>query len=197
MIKDKDVKFVDLRFTDPRGKMQHLTMDVSQMGEEAWEKVMFDGSSIAGWKAINEFDMVLLPDATSIHMDPFYAQTTMAVFCDIADPGTGEGYNRDPRSIANRTEKYLKSIKIGDTVFVGRKLNSSSSTMSSGPPHLTRLVLKLTAWNCPKTPTATMKPATWATDAHQGWLLPHEPDGHCTGHARRNALGHGGDGPDR
>jgi len=120
MIKDKDVKYVDLRFTDPRGKMQHLTMDISQMGADAWkEGLMFDGSSIAGWKAINESDMILMPDAASVHLDPFYAQTTMAVFCDIADPGTGEGYNRDPRSIAKRTEEYLKSIKVGDTVYVG------------------------------------------------------------------------------
>ena len=120
MIKDKDVKFVDLRFTDPRGKMQHLTMDVSQMGADAWkEGLMFDGSSIAGWKAINESDMILMPDASSVHLDPFYAQTTMAVFCDIVDPGTMEGYNRDPRSIAKRTEEYLKSIKVGDTVNVG------------------------------------------------------------------------------
>ena len=120
MIKDKDVKYVDLRFTDPRGKMQHLTMDVSQMGADAWEEgLMFDGSSISGWKAINESDMILRPDASSVHLDPFYAQTTMAVFCDIADPGTGEGYNRDPRSIAKRTEAYLNSTKIGDTVYVG------------------------------------------------------------------------------
>ncbi len=120
MIKDKDVKFVDLRFTDPRGKMQHLTMDISQMGADAWEEgLMFDGSSISGWKAINESDMILKPDASSVHIDPFYAQSTMAVFCDIADPGTGEGYNRDPRSIAKRTEAYLKSTKLGDTVFVG------------------------------------------------------------------------------
>ena len=78
MIKEKDVKYVDLRFTDPRGKMQHLTMDISQMHEDAWaEGLMFDGSSIAGWKAINESDMVLMPDPTSVHMDPFYAQTTM------------------------------------------------------------------------------------------------------------------------
>ena len=120
MIKDKDVKYVDLRFTDPRGKMQHLTMDVSQMHEDAWiEGLMFDGSSIAGWKAINESDMILMPDATSVHMDPFYAQTTMAVFCDIIDPGTGQGYDRDPRGIAKRLEAYLKSTKLGDTIFVG------------------------------------------------------------------------------
>ena len=80
---------------------------------------MFDGSSIAGWKAINESDMILMPDATSIHMDPFYAQTTMAVFCDIIDPGTGQGYDRDPRGIAKRLESYLKSTKLGDTIFVG------------------------------------------------------------------------------
>ena len=78
MMKDKEVKYVDLRFTDPRGKLQHVTFDVSQITEEAFaEGLMFDGSSIAGWKAINESDMVLMPDATSAHMDPFYAQTTM------------------------------------------------------------------------------------------------------------------------
>ncbi len=120
MIKDKDVKYVDLRFTDPRGKMQHLTMDVSQMHEDAWaEGLMFDGSSIAGWKAINESDMVLMPDPASAHMDPFYAQTTMAVFCDILEPSTGEGYSRDPRMIAKRAEAYLKQTKHGDTIFVG------------------------------------------------------------------------------
>ena len=101
MMKEKDVKYVDLRFTDPRGKMQHLTMDVSQMHEDAWaEGLMFDGSSIAGWKAINESDMVLMPDPSSAHLDPFYAQTTLAVFCDILEPGTSEGYSRDPRMIS-------------------------------------------------------------------------------------------------
>jgi glutamine synthetase len=91
--------------------MQHLTMDVSQMGEDAWaDGLMFDGSSIAGWKAINESDMVLMPDASTVHMDPFYAQTTMAVFCDILEPSTGEGYARDPRMIAKRAEAYMKQV---------------------------------------------------------------------------------------
>ena len=82
LFKTKDVKFVDLRFTDPRGKLQHVTMDVSLMTEEAFtEGLMFDASSIAGWKAINESDMTLLPDQTSVHMDPFYAQATAAIFC--------------------------------------------------------------------------------------------------------------------
>src|SRR5215211_2604904 len=120
LIKEKDVKYVDLRFTDPRGKMQHVTMDVSQMGEDAFaDGLMFDGSSIAGWKAINESDMVLMPDPASAHMDPFYAQTTLAIFCDILEPTTGEAYNRDPRMIAKRAEALVKQAKIGDTVFVG------------------------------------------------------------------------------
>jgi glutamine synthetase len=120
MMKEKEVKFVDLRFTDPRGKMQHVTFDVSLINEEAFaEGLMFDGSSIAGWKVINESDMVLMPDPSSAHMDPFYAQATMVIFCDILEPTTGEGYNRDPRMIAKRAEAYLKQTKTGDTVFVG------------------------------------------------------------------------------
>jgi glutamine synthetase len=120
LFKTKDVKFVDLRFTDPRGKLQHVTMDVSLMTEEAFtEGLMFDASSIAGWKAINESDMTLLPDQTSVHMDPFYAQATAAIFCDILEPTTGEGYPRDPRMVAKHAEAYLKQTKVGDTVFVG------------------------------------------------------------------------------
>ena len=97
-IKDDDVKFVDLRFTDPRGKMQHVTMDASVVDEDMFaDGVMFDGSSIAGWKAINESDMTLMPDASTATVDPFFAQSTMAVVCDILDPISGESYNRDPR----------------------------------------------------------------------------------------------------
>ncbi len=120
MLKDKDVKYVDLRFTDPRGKMQHLTMDVSLIDEDAFaDGIMFDGSSIAGWKAINESDMTLMPDPDSVHMDPFYAQTTAVIFCDILDPGTGEAYDRDPRMTAKKAEAYVKQTKLGDSVFVG------------------------------------------------------------------------------
>ena len=119
-IKDKDVKFVDLRFTDPRGKMQHVTMDVSIIDEEIFaDGTMFDGSSIAGWKAINESDMLLMPDPETAHIDPFFAQTTMALFCDILEPSTGEGYNRDPRSTAKRAEAYVKSGGFGDTITMG------------------------------------------------------------------------------
>ncbi|MCF6321683.1 MAG: type I glutamate--ammonia ligase [Rhizobiaceae bacterium] len=119
-IKDEDIKFVDLRFTDPRGKMQHLTMDVSEVNEEMFaDGVMFDGSSVAGWKAINESDMNLMLDPGSAHVDPFFADSTMAIFCDILDPSTGEPYERDPRGTARKAEAYLQSTGIGDTVNVG------------------------------------------------------------------------------
>ncbi len=119
-IKDDDVKFVDLRFTDPRGKLQHLTMDVSCVDEDMFtDGVMFDGSSIGGWKAINESDMVLMPDPETAHMDPFFAQSTMVVVCDILDPISGESYNRDPRGTAKKAEAYLKASGIGDTAFFG------------------------------------------------------------------------------
>lgn len=119
-IKDNDVRFVDLRFTDPKGKMHHVTMDISQVDEDMFaDGVMFDGSSIIGWKAINESDMVLMPDPETAHMDPFFAQPTMVIMCDVLDPVTGEAYNRDPRSIAKKAEAYLKSLGIGDTIYVG------------------------------------------------------------------------------
>ncbi|GBE44629.1 glutamine synthetase 1 [bacterium BMS3Bbin10] len=119
-IKDEDVKFVDLRFTDPRGKMQHLTMDVSTMDEAAFaDGIMFDGSSIAGWKDISQSDMALMPDPGSGTLDPFFAQTTLAVFCDIIEPTTGELYERDPRSVARKAEAYMQQTGIGDTVYFG------------------------------------------------------------------------------
>ncbi len=119
-LSDKDVKFVDLRFTDPRGKMQHVTMDVSMIDEDIFaDGTMFDGSSIAGWKAINESDMLLMPDPETAHIDPFFAQTTMALFCDILEPATGEAYNRDPRTTAKKAEAYVKSSGIGDTITMG------------------------------------------------------------------------------
>ena len=119
-IKDNDVKFVDLRFTDPKGKLQHVTMDVVAVDEDMFaDGVMFDGSSIGGWKAINESDMVLMPDPETAHMDPFFAQSTMVVMCDILDPISGESYNRDPRGTAKRAEAYLRSEGFGDTVYVG------------------------------------------------------------------------------
>jgi glutamine synthetase len=119
-IADNEVEWVDLRFTDPKGKWQHLTMCAGVMGEdELTDGLMFDGSSIEGWKAINESDMILKPDLDAVYMDPFSATPMMIICCDIVEPSTGELYNRDPRSTAKRAEAYLKSTGIGDTVYVG------------------------------------------------------------------------------
>ena len=119
-IKDKDVKFVDLRFTDPRGKWQHVTFDLSLVDEEMLtEGTMFDGSSIAGWKAINESDMTLVPDCETAVIDPFFAQTTLSLTCDVMEPTTGQPYQRCPRSIAKAAEKYLASSGVGDTAYFG------------------------------------------------------------------------------
>ena len=119
-IKENDIPYVDLRFTDPRGKWQHLTMCSDFIDDDAFvDGIMFDGSSIAGWKAINESDMSLIPDATTAVMDPFAAQPMMILFCDIMEPSTGQPYGRDPRSVAKKAKAYLGSTGIGDTVFIG------------------------------------------------------------------------------
>ena len=119
-IKEKDVKYVDVRFTDMRGKMQHVTFDIDLVDDEfLTDGTMFDGSSIAGWKAINESDMKLRPDLTTAYIDPFYQQTTMFLFCDVVNPDTNTPYNRDPRSIAKAALNYVKSSGVGDTVYFG------------------------------------------------------------------------------
>jgi glutamine synthetase len=119
-IKEKEVKYVDFRFTDPRGKLQHVTFDLSLIDEECLaDGQMFDGSSIAGWKAINESDMKLRPDLSTAYVDPFYQQTTMFLFCDVLNPDTNQPYNRDPRGIAKKAEAYVKSSGVGDTVYFG------------------------------------------------------------------------------
>ncbi len=120
MIKDNDVKFVDLRFTDPRGKEQHVTVPAHVVDEDMFsEGKMFDGSSIAGWKGIDESDMILMPDLDSAVMDPFFDETTLILRCDILEPSTMQGYERDPRSVARRAEEYLKSTGIGDVAYFG------------------------------------------------------------------------------
>jgi glutamine synthetase len=120
LIKEHDAKYVDFRFTDPRGKWQHLAQHINTVNEESLtEGIMFDGSSIAGWKAINESDMILLPDCATAIMDPFAAQPSVIVFCDVLEPLTGQNYSRDPRSVAKNAEAYLKSTGIADTMFVG------------------------------------------------------------------------------
>ncbi len=120
MLKDNDVKFVDFRFTDTRGKEQHVSVPAHTIDADLFkEGKMFDGSSIAGWKGINESDMILMPDPDSAVMDPFFDEPTLILRCDILEPATGQGYERDPRSVAKRAEEYLKSSGIADTAFFG------------------------------------------------------------------------------
>jgi len=120
LIEEHDVNYVDLRFTDPRGKWQHLAQAKSTIDEAAFEDgIMFDGSSIAGWKEIHESDMTLMPDPATAVLDPFSAQPSLILFCDVVEPATGEGYLRDPRSTARRAEAYLKYTGIGDTAYFG------------------------------------------------------------------------------
>ncbi|TAD87932.1 MAG: type I glutamate--ammonia ligase [Alphaproteobacteria bacterium] len=120
LLKENDVKYVDFRFTDPRGKWQHTAQHICTVDEDMLnEGIMFDGSSIAGWKAINESDMILKPDLSTFVMDPFSAQPQAILFCDVLEPSTGQPYSRDPRSIAKRAEAYMKEAGIGDTAVFG------------------------------------------------------------------------------
>ena len=119
-LKDDEINFVDLRFTDPRGKWQHLTMTTEFIDENSFaDGIMFDGSSIAGWKPIHDSDMSLVPDPTTAVMDPFAAQPAMILICYCMEPTTGQLYVRDPRSVAKKAEAYLDSTGIGDTAYFG------------------------------------------------------------------------------
>ncbi|MGC9420957.1 MULTISPECIES: glutamate--ammonia ligase [Vibrio] len=120
LIQENEVKFVDLRFTDTKGKEQHISIPAHQIDADFFEEgKMFDGSSVAGWKGINESDMVMMPDASSAVLDPFTDDATVNIRCDILEPATMQGYDRDPRSIAKRAEDYMRSTGIADTVLVG------------------------------------------------------------------------------
>ncbi|MEO1034405.1 MAG: glutamate--ammonia ligase [Pseudomonadota bacterium] len=120
LIQEKEVKFVDYRFVDTKGKEQHVTVPAHTIDEDAFEEgKMFDGSSIAGWKGINESDMILMPDAASAVIDIFTDETTLNLRCDVIEPATMQGYGRCPRSLGHRAEAYLKSTGIADTAFFG------------------------------------------------------------------------------
>lgn len=119
-IKEEGCEYVDLRFTDPRGKLQHVTLIIDAFDEDMLEEgMMFDGSSIAGWKSIEASDMKLMPDHKSLYFDPFYAEKTACLHCSVVEPDTGEAYERDPRGTAEKAEAYLKSSGIGDKAFFG------------------------------------------------------------------------------
>ena len=120
LIKENDVTWVDLRFTDTKGKEHHVSIPSRYVDEEFFETgQMFDGSSINGWKGINESDMILMPDDSTAYMDPFTEDATLVLRCDIIEPATMQGYERDPRSVAKRAEEYLQSTGLGDTAFFG------------------------------------------------------------------------------
>jgi glutamine synthetase len=120
LISKNDVRWVDLRFTDTKGKEQHVSIPASAVDEDFFEGgKMFDGSSISGWKGINESDMILMPDDSTAILDPFTDDPTVIVRCDIVEPSTMQGYDRDPRSIAKKAEAYLASTGLGDTAFFG------------------------------------------------------------------------------
>ncbi len=120
LIEEKGIKFVDYRFTDTRGKEQHVTVPISAMDEDVFEDgKMFDGSSIAGWKGIQESDMILMPDPATACLDPFFEEPTLLLTCDVIEPNTMQGYERDPRSVAHRAEAYLQSTGIADTAYFG------------------------------------------------------------------------------
>jgi len=164
MIKEHDAKYVDFRFTDPRGKWQHLAHHVRTITNEfLTEGVMFDGSSIAGWKAINESDMLLAPDCSTAVLDPFAAQTSVIVFCDVHEPLTGQPYARDPRSTAKKAEQYLVSTGIGDTAYFG--------------PEAEFFIFDDVRYE------STMQAASYSIDAEEGpWVSAKQfPDGN-TGH---------------
>ena len=120
LIQENEVKFVDLRFTDTKGKEQHISIPSHQIDADFFEEgKMFDGSSVAGWKGINESDMVMMPDATSAVLDPFTEDATLNIRCDILEPATMQGYDRDPRSIAKRAEEFMRASGVADTVLIG------------------------------------------------------------------------------
>jgi glutamine synthetase len=120
LIKEKEVKYADLRFTDTRGKEQHVTIPAKLVDADLFtDGKMFDGSSIAGWKGINESDMILMPEAATAVIDPFFEDTTVNLRCDVIEPATMQGYERDPRSLGKRAEAYLKSTGIADGALFG------------------------------------------------------------------------------
>src|SRR5688572_25113965 len=120
LVKDNEVEYVDLRFADMLGKQHHVTFPAKAIDASTFEDgKMFDGSSISGWKGINESDMVLMPDASTAVLDPFTEHNTLILICDVLEPSTMQAYSRDPRSTAKRAEAFLKSSGIADTAFFG------------------------------------------------------------------------------
>ncbi|MBF0135105.1 MAG: type I glutamate--ammonia ligase [Magnetococcus sp. DMHC-1] len=152
MMKGNEVEFVDFRFTDFKGKWQHITAPAGRVGEEVFESGFgFDGSSIAGWCAIHQSDMVFLPDAATAQLDPFTEAPTLILICDVVDPFTGEGYTRDPRAVVKRAQSYLQYTGIGDTIYCGPEVEFfmfDSVRFGSGINHCSHFIDSIEgAWN--------------------------------------------------
>jgi len=194
-IKDNDIKYVDFRFTDPRGKWQHVTFDVSIIDVDALvEGIAFDGSSIAGWKAINESDMLLIPDLATATLDPFFAASTLVLVCDVVEPTTGARYNRDPRGIARKAEEYLKSTGVGDTAFFGPEAEFFVFDDVRFSADLTTPASPSTVRSFPAIPRRPMRAATSATACAPRAVISPCRGRLRSGHARRNARRDGRDG---
>ena len=196
LIKDNDVKYVDFRFTDPRGKWQHVTFDVSLIEEETFaEGQMFDGSSIAGWKAIHESDMCLMPDPATATIDPFFAETTLSLVCDVLEPTTGEPYNRDPRGIAKRAEGYAKASGVGDTIYFGPEAEFFifDDVKYSAQPYNTGFRLELGRVPDQRRHRVRRRQSRSPHRLQEG-LLPGAAAGHRPGHPLGNARRHGAHG---
>ena len=196
LIKEKEVKFADLRFTDTRGKEQHVTIPARLVDEDFFrDGKMFDGSTIAGWKGINESDMILMPEANTAVIDPFFEETTVDIRCDVIEPATMQGYERDPRSLAKRAEAYLKSTGIADSalfgpeneffifdsVRFGNEMNGSFYSIDSVQG----------AWNSQREYQEGNK---GHRPGHQGRLLPGAAGRCVPGHPLGDVPGDGGDG---
>ena len=164
MIKDQDIQFVDFRFTDTKGKEQHVSVPAAMADEDMFDEgKMFDGSSIAGWKGIQESDMILLPDANSAVIDPSLQDTTLLLRCDVIEPTTMQGYDRDPRTIAKRGEAYLKSTGIGTQRTLVQKRSSSFSILSVGLMTSAEPRTKLNRKKRPGVPIVIMRKAILGT----------------------------------
>jgi glutamine synthetase len=193
MVKDNEIKFVDFRFTDTRGKEQHVTVPVSHFDEDKFSSGhAFDGSSIAGWKGIEASDMQLMPDPNTANIDPFFEEPTLILTCDVIDPADGKPYERDPRSLAKRAEAYMKASGLGDAAFFGpepeffvfdnvRWGNDMSGCFS-------KIESEEASWNTGKEYEHGNSGHRSPSDG-QGWLLPRAPGRQRAGHAFRDVPG--------
>lgn len=176
MIQDNEVKFIDLRFTDTNGKEHHVTVPASIFDADKFEDGHpFDGSSIAGWKNIHASDMLLMPDPETAALDPFMEETTLLLTCDVIDPADGQGYNRDPRSLARRGETYLKSTGIGDIAYFGPELEFLFSIQYAGILICPVVLSRLNRKKLPGVPESATRAVTTATGLQSRGYMPVPP----------------------